>query len=248
MTKRILPFMALVLHIFLLQSNSLAQSLPLFGPNKYARAIGAPNTYSDTFQTCNTGATYNLIVENGEGGEDRLSSASITLNGEEIVKENEFNQKVDRIEKTISLNEENTLYIKLASGPGGFIKVSIYCVANCLEVSVTSPSDGNTINRSTAIIQGRLYNASGEVGVILRSSGASGQVSGLAQTQGSSPETSSGQAFARVFGGMPFESSFETFFVHSSPSINNILWSSFTIPFPILFKCARISTIFIPKS
>lgn len=91
--------LAIIGYIFLLQPVTFAQSQPLFGPNKYTRTTGVPNTYTNSFQACNTGATYKLVVENGEAGKERVSSASISLNGIEIVSENEFNQNVDKIEK-----------------------------------------------------------------------------------------------------------------------------------------------------
>src|SRR3990172_7283543 len=185
MVKRILSLIISISVVIIFQSSVHAQSPSLFGPNKYTRTTGAPNTYQDIFQACKTGAIYNLIVENGEEGKDRLSSASLSLNGQEIVREDEFNQEIDKIEKTIYLQQKNTLNIKLASGPSGFIKVSVYCVANCLEIKITSPATGSAINKSKTIIKGSLHNAFGETGVTIQSSGASGQVSGLAQTQAS---------------------------------------------------------------
>lgn len=163
-----------------------AQSPPLYGPAKFERTIGKPNTYQNTFQACNTAATYKLVVENGEGGKDRLSSSSISLNGVAVIRENEFNQRVDKVEKTVTLLSENILDVKLSSGPGGTIKTSIYCVSGCLDVKITSPENNSTVNRSKTIIQGSLSNAYGEIGLTLQSSGASGQASVLAEVQGNS--------------------------------------------------------------
>lgn len=183
MKKLIVGFVAAVSILFV-QSSSFAQSPPIFGSAKFERTIGKPNTYQDTFQACNTSATYKLIVENGEGGKDRLSSASVSLNGQQVVKENEFNQRIDKIEKTVTLQPENTIDIKLASGPGGFIKASIYCISGCLDVKITSPSNESIINRSKAIVQGSLLNSTGEIGVTLQSSGAGGQWPVIAENQG----------------------------------------------------------------
>ena len=184
MAKRILSFMATVFFVFCFQTPGFTQSLPVFGPNKYVRTTGAPNTYTASFQSCNTGATYKLVVENGEGDKNRISSAFITLNGQEIVKQNDFSQKIDKIEKAATLQQENTLEIKLASGPGGFIKISVYCVSNCLEVKIASPASGTNVNKSQTIIKGDLYNAFGETEVVLQSSGPGGKASALAQTRG----------------------------------------------------------------
>lgn len=184
--KKLISGFVIAVSILFVQSSSFALSLPLFGPAKFERTIGKPNTFTDLFQACNTSATYKLVVENGEGGKDRLSSASVSLNGQEVVRENEFNQRVDKVEKTVTLLSENTLDVKLSSGPGGFIKASIYCVSGCLEVNITFPATESAINRSKALVQGSLINASGETGVTFQWSGDNGQWSGLAETQGTS--------------------------------------------------------------
>lgn len=183
MPKRTILLILSVSVISLFYTSSLAQSPPIFS-NKYTRTIGKPNTFQDAFQACNTSATYKLVVENGEGGKDRLSSASVSLNGLEVVRENEFNQRIDKIEKAVTLQSENTLDVKLASGPGGFIKASIYCISGCLDVKITSPSDNSTVNRSKTIVQGNLSNAYGETGISIQWSGAGGQWSVIAENQG----------------------------------------------------------------
>ena len=167
--RRIVCCLSIIVSILIFSAFAYAQPFPIFGPNKYLRTTGKPNTYSDTFQACNLGAAYNLVAENGEGGKDRLSSASVTLNGQEIIKEKELNQQVDKIEKTVTLQTENTLNVKLASGPGGFIKLSIQCVSGCLGIEITSPAHGATINKSRVLIQGILSHLSGETGVIVNS-------------------------------------------------------------------------------
>ena len=122
MVQRILRLVFFTLCFVSIETLSLAQSPPIFGPNKYLRATGAPNVYSGAFRVCNPGATYKLIIENGDGELNRVSAATIMLNGQEVVKNNEFSQKVDKIEKTVSLLPENTIDVKLAGGPGGFIR------------------------------------------------------------------------------------------------------------------------------
>jgi cobalt/nickel transport system ATP-binding protein len=43
------------------------------------------------------------VVENGAGGKDRVSSATIRLNGVEVVRPGDLNQRVERVEKEVSL-------------------------------------------------------------------------------------------------------------------------------------------------
>jgi hypothetical protein len=163
---------------------SQAAPVPLFGPEKFIRETGAPDTSSRSFQACNTGATYRLVVENGAAGKDRVSSATVTLNGVEIVRPNDLNQRVERVEKEVSLQGDNTLAVRLASNPGGFLTVSLFCTSGCLDVAIASPAPGSTVNRARALVQGSLINASGETGVVLTAAGAEGEAAELAQVQG----------------------------------------------------------------
>ncbi len=158
------PVLMLALVILIVLPN-FTHAQVIYGPTKFHRSIQVPNIYTDGFEVCNIGATYRLIVENGEAGTNRLSSASLYLNGKEVIKEWELNQRLERIEKEVSLKSQNTLQIKLQSGPDGFIRVSIQCVSGCLEVKIDSPPNGDSINKSRALIKGTLINAHGEVGV-----------------------------------------------------------------------------------
>lgn len=164
-----------------------AAPLPLFGPEKFTREASAPDTTTRTFAAYNTGATYRLVVENGATGKDRVSSVTMTLNGVEVVRPSDLNQRVERVEKEVRLLGDNTLAVRLASNPGSFLTVNLFCVTDCLDVfdvSITSPSDGSTVNQARALVEGSLINATGETGVVLTSAGAEGGAAELAQVQG----------------------------------------------------------------
>lgn len=163
-----------------------ASAAILFGPEKFTREAGAPDTTSRTFAANNPGATYRLVVENGAAGKDRVSSATIYLNGVEVVRPSDLNQRVERVEKEVRLLEDNTLAVRLASNPGGFLTVNLFCASDCFDVfdvSITSPSDGSAVNQARVLVQGRLINASGETGVVLTVAGVEGTAE-LAQVQG----------------------------------------------------------------
>jgi hypothetical protein len=163
--------------------NALAQ--PIFGPAKYERTSGTPEIQSSTFQACNTGAVYRLVVENGAAGKDRVSSATISLNGLEVIRPSDLNQRVEQVEKEVSLQGDNTLAVRLASNPGGFLTMSLFCASGCLDVAINSPAPGSTVNRARALVQGSLVNATGETGIVLTVAGAEGEAAELAQVQGS---------------------------------------------------------------
>lgn len=164
-----------------------ANAAVLFGPERFTRAAGAPDTTSRTFAANNADATYRLVVENGAAGKDRVSSVTMSLNGVEVIRPSDLNQRVERVEKEVRLLENNTLAVRLSSNPGGFLTVNLFCVSDCrdlFDLSIDSPSDGSTVNRVRVLVQGRLINASGETGVVLTVAGTDGGTAELAQIQG----------------------------------------------------------------
>jgi hypothetical protein len=156
---------------------------PVFGPVQLERTTGAPNDFSYRFRVCSPGAVYRLVVENGEKGKDRVSSAIIHLNGEEVFRYSEFSQRSGRVERTVSLQDDNTLGIKLGGGPGGFLAIHVECISGCLDIDFELPEMG-TSSSSTLTIQGALQNASGETGVAITSSGEQGEVTAPAYSYG----------------------------------------------------------------
>lgn len=122
----------------------------IFGPKTYTRTSGPPNTFSESFSVSNTDGNFTLNVQNGDSnGGRRVSSAVVELNGVEIVKENDFNQQVGLIQRTVSLLANNTLKIQLKGGvKDSFITVSV---------------NGDTILPTSSIRINRLDPASTEV-------------------------------------------------------------------------------------
>jgi|GEM_PF-4338780 len=93
---------------------------------RFDRTNGAPNEYTETIE----GPMDTMIFEviNGDENGHRVSSCRIWLNGEEIFSPDEFNQDVSLIEKKIYLPQNtNTLKVRLASSPGSFIRLNVYC-------------------------------------------------------------------------------------------------------------------------
>ena len=100
-----------------------------FGPKQYTRAAGQPQTITETFQHCGTGQCQ-IVIANGSGDRTkRVSSASISLNGQQIVGPRDFNQQVPTVIKSVTLLDQNQLSITLSSSPGSTLTVSVECVA-----------------------------------------------------------------------------------------------------------------------
>ena len=139
---------------------------PLFGPETYNRTQGQPNEYTKTFANCEPEAKYELLVLNGdESGTGRLSSATILLNGQEVLRPNDFNQQVERITRSVQVLSENTLEIRLASMPDGQLTISIECVENCFEIEIELPASGAVVNLDRVLVTGTITTGTGEAGV-----------------------------------------------------------------------------------
>ncbi|MBW1644417.1 MAG: tandem-95 repeat protein, partial [Deltaproteobacteria bacterium] len=126
MKKTILVSLCMLLCIFV--STSFAVDVNVFGPNKYLRTSGAPNVYTDTFSAI--AGEGRLIVKNGSwDGENRMvdaiSTASVFVNGQQIFSPSDFNQQVYLLEKPVSLSENNTISIELASSPGSYLIIEV---------------------------------------------------------------------------------------------------------------------------
>jgi hypothetical protein len=150
------------------EGSSAAAPVNLFGPKEYARTTGTPNEFSERFDNCEPQSQYQLVVENGNpDGTQRLSSASVLLNGTEVLRPNELNQQIGRLERPIPVSPINMLSVRLASGPDGVLNAWIECVANCLAVHVTSPAPSAEITVPSVSVFGTLASGSDQVGVVV---------------------------------------------------------------------------------
>src|SRR3989475_1530746 len=109
-----------------------------FGTKEYIRAAGRPETFTETFQYHGTSPCQIVVVNGNADGTQRISSASISLNGEQIVGPKDFNQQVGGIVKAVVLADQNQLSTTLRSKPGSFLTVSVECLAG------TPPPSGGT--------------------------------------------------------------------------------------------------------
>ena len=108
--------------------RSSVATAPLFGPKRYIRTAGAPNQFDDRFSGPSPSQTpYVLHVVNGEGdAEDRrVSSATITLNGVDIVVPRDFSRRVRSIDRPVTLAAANRLHVTLAGSPGSYLTITI---------------------------------------------------------------------------------------------------------------------------
>jgi hypothetical protein len=140
-------FMGLVL-----AAAATAQPSVAFGPMQFTRDSGPPDTFTQTFTQCGSGQQCQIIVVNGSpNGSNRISSATISLNGAQIFGPSDFNQQVGQLAKPVMLGANNQLTIRLTSKPGSFITVTVQCAASGVILTAGNPGD--------SVIGGLLFTA-----------------------------------------------------------------------------------------
>jgi RHS repeat-associated protein len=91
----------------------------VFGPHLFVRNTGSPTTETFTFSVPAAGASpFSMCVINGNpDGTLRASSATILLNGVQILDQSELNQQVAGLRKQVTLQQSNTIEVRISSIP-----------------------------------------------------------------------------------------------------------------------------------
>jgi RHS repeat-associated protein len=117
-----------LLAFFATSSPALATEEAIFGPAQFTRTAGPPNQFSAEIALPPTlVAPFRLHVQNGSpDGTHRISSATITLNGAQVAGPSDFNQQVAAFDRTVALQPNNTLQVRLTSAPGSFLLLTLF--------------------------------------------------------------------------------------------------------------------------
>ncbi len=111
--------------LFCTQATAQGQNSIVFGPETFTRNAGQPQVVTRNFSVQDPNQPYTLIIRSGQNGEDRVSSAMISLNGAAVVVPSDFNKQTGLILKPVRLKQENTLSIKISGQPGTFLTVTV---------------------------------------------------------------------------------------------------------------------------
>ncbi|MBI3354676.1 MAG: carboxypeptidase regulatory-like domain-containing protein [Nitrospirae bacterium] len=128
----------------------------------YTRDTAKPVVVDKNFSVTNAGS-YTLCIINGDAaGNNRISSAVISINGIEVASPNEFNQQVGTITKPVTLNKDNLISVEVRSIPGSYITVTILGPP---KINITFPANGSTLSDSSILVTGTIDDNSASVTV-----------------------------------------------------------------------------------
>jgi len=118
----------LLLFLWFFRHGAYANEVTMFGPERYIRTSGQPNTYADSF-SARAGSGRLIILNGNQSGSKRIdyaiSSARVYLNGEEIFGPQNFNKNTYYLEASVNLSAENNISIELASSPDSYVTLQV---------------------------------------------------------------------------------------------------------------------------
>src|SRR5205807_485238 len=131
----------------------LSETFTVYGPRRIDRQTGQAVNVVDNFSiSSDAAAPFSIQIQNGDAnGSNRVSSATIRLNGADVFTPANFNQTVGSLTKAINLLSTNTLEVKLTSAPGSYLTVSFSATRQAAAPSLSSVTparvtQGQTLN------------------------------------------------------------------------------------------------------
>ena len=125
----------------------------------YVNSKDAPKTVTDNFDVFNPDTTWVLraTIDIPDNDVKNISSASVFLNGEEVIEPNQIKQKkVGVIEVAVSLNTANTIAVTLKSKTDGKLKVEIVGIDDAPPVITNlTPLDNSLLANAAPLISGK---------------------------------------------------------------------------------------------
>jgi len=122
----LLATLALTLTLARISATSSPQStvtVELLEPTRFERRAGAPTRYSVSFPGRPGPAT--LSIRNGDKVGNRVSSATVWINGTVVLASQDLNQRVATVNRPIDINDKNWVVVEVASKPGAFLSIQI---------------------------------------------------------------------------------------------------------------------------
>lgn len=126
---------------------------PIQGPTLAQVTQGSQVTVNDNF-TLPSGASgpFRVHVVNGPGGTTRVSNATVTINGTDVLTQNDINANIAAVERAVTLQASNTVQIKVKQSSVGN-RLSIRFTATDTvkpKITLTTPAQ-NAVTGNTSI-------------------------------------------------------------------------------------------------
>src|SRR6266700_2280599 len=157
-------------------------SFLVFGPERFIRSGSTPVTETRQFSISATAAApYRMCIVNGNAnGTQRISSATILVNGVSVVTQSELNQHVGGLMKEVTLQRQNTITITLNATPGSFIDLCFNATDVTPPVITISQPTNNFITREAQV--GVAGSVQDETATTVRVNGQPASMSGTSFT------------------------------------------------------------------
>lgn len=145
----------------------------IFGPRRFDRTTGPSNQYVEQF-SLPSGFTspFTLHIQNGApDGTQRVSSATVRLNGVDVLSPSDLNQNVASVDRSVNLATNNQLYVRVTSDPGSYLIINLCGTVPTSDttapvLAITSPQNNFTTSDSAITISGTATdNGAGATGV-----------------------------------------------------------------------------------
>lgn len=154
----------------------------IYGPNQYAITAGTSRTYDETFtRSAAAGAPFRLFLYNGaSNGSLRVTSASVTLNGTQILSTSQITSSVGSAYKEVTLLPSNTLRVVVNGSVGRYITLQFTASDTTAPLlTITNPAPGSAVAATSIATSGTVQDATATTVTV---NGTSASIVGTAWT------------------------------------------------------------------
>lgn len=149
--------------VFALPEVTLAGTFAAFGPETFERERGKPERVTRSFSVQDPNASYTISVVNGDGiredgkedRKERVTDATIKLNGKKLFGPGDFSKRVRGLTKAISLKEANRLDVKIEGDPHSELIITIIGIDDTpptITASATPPPNAAEWNQTDVVV------------------------------------------------------------------------------------------------
>lgn len=104
--------------------GALAGEVSIFGPEKFVRSKGQPDTITNSFRIPAGVTQCQFVVTGEDGGPFAANNVSVLINDVELVNAKDLREKSEQ-QRPLILKGENTLVVTLKGKPGDAVIVTI---------------------------------------------------------------------------------------------------------------------------